>query len=292
MNLFLLGLLPVVSVAGLMDERADDGRDSQAADAADVRPLTWTGTSSSWKGFARVDFTFETRAARVVVPPQPAAGYPWVWRARFPDFHAEADMLLLQRGFHIVYLKTDGMLGSPTAMAVWDRFYEHMVSAGLHPRPALEGVSRGGLFVYGFAARWPQRVACIYADTPVCDFKSWPLGQGTGKGHAATWQRLLQEYDFTQEQALAYTGNPVDRLQPLADAKIRLLHIVSLNDRVVPPTENTFVLARRYRQLGGSIDVMEVREGTEKSSGHHFTHPDPQRVADFITDAALPGGQR
>ena len=246
----------------------------------------WPGTLSDWNGYSRHDFECDGRKAYVVTPKKAAPGNPWVWRARFPGFHAEADIILLSRGFHVAYFNTDGMLGSPASMEHWDAFYMQMTKAGLAKKVALEGVSRGGLFVYGFAARWPERVACIYADTPVCEFKSWPLGQGSGKGSAGTWQQLLKEYNFTQQQALDYKGNPIDRLDAIAAAKIPVLHIVSLNDQVVPPTENTFVLADRYRNLGGDIEVIEVKEGTAKSSGHHFSHPNPEKVADFIEKIA------
>ena len=242
----------------------------------------WPGTVSDWKGYKRYNFEVDGRKAYVVTPDKSADGNPWVWRARFPDFHAEADELLLKRGFHVAYINTDGMLGSPRAMQHWNAYYAFMIQHGMSGKVALEGVSRGGLFVYGFATRWPERVACIYADTPVADIKSWPGGKGTGKGHAATWQACLKEYGFTEERAVAYQGNPIDSLTPIANAKIPILHIVSLNDEVVPPTENTFILADRYRKLGGQFEVIEVQEGTEQSSGHHFTHPDPMKVADFI----------
>ena len=247
----------------------------------------WPGTKDTWHEYTRHKFQLQERNAYVVIPKQPAAGKPWVWRARFPDFHAEADRLLLERGFHIAYINTDGMLGSPNAMKIWDAFYNFMVKQDMSQKVALEGVSRGGLFVYGFATRWSERVACIYADTPVLDFKSWPAGKGTGKGHPATWQVCLKEYGFTEEQALAYQGNPIDSLAPIAAQNIPVLHIVSLDDQIVPPTENTFILVDRYRKLGGSIDVIEVQKGTESSNGHHFTHPDPKRVADFIQQHAM-----
>ncbi|MFA8017226.1 alpha/beta hydrolase family protein [Bremerella cremea] len=246
----------------------------------------WTGKESTWNGYTRFDFTVDSRPAYVVVPKKAAEGNPWVWRARFPGFHAEADLLLLERGFHVAHIDTNDMLGSPRAMGHWDKFYDYMTDKGLSPKVALEGVSRGGLFVYGWAARHPDRVACIYADTPVCDFKSWPGGKGSGVGSAGSWQRLLTEYGFTEEQALAYDKNPIDNLAPIAAAKIPVMHIVSLNDVVVPPTENTFILAERYRKLGGTMEIIEVEEGTEKSQGHHFTHPDPKRVADFIESHA------
>lgn len=247
-----------------------------------VASADWPGKESQWNGYSKHDFNVDQRPAYVVVPKQAAAGNPWVWRARFPGFHAEADLLLLERGFHVAYINTDDMLGSPRAMGHWDSFYDFVTEKGLAKRVALEGVSRGGLFVYGWAARHPDRVACIYADTPVCDIKSWPGGKGKGVGSSGTWQRLLKEYDFTEAEALAYEKNPIDILPPIAQAKIPVLHIVSLNDVVVPPTENTFILAERYRKLGGDIEIIEVQEGTEKSQGHHFTHPDPKRVADFI----------
>lgn len=243
----------------------------------------WEGKQTEWNGCQRFDFVVDGRPSFVVVPNHPAPGNPWVWRARFPSFHAEADAILLERGFHIAHINTGGMLGSPTALKHWDVFYDLVTQQhGLAKKPALEAVSRGGLFAYRWTAKHPDRVACLYADTPVCDIKSWPLGQGTGIGSKPTWQNLLKEFDFSEQQALEFRENPIDVLAPIADAKIPLLHLVSMNDRVVPPDENTFVLAQRYRELGGSIEIMRVKEGTEKSNGHHFTHPDPERVADFI----------
>ena len=240
------------------------------------------GTETQWRGFKKVSFRIDDRDAYVVLPKHAAPGNPWIWRARFPDFHVDADLELLRRGFHIARINTDGMLGSPNAMKNWDSFYQNVTSKGLAAKCCLEGVSRGGLFVYAFASRWPERVACIYCDTPVCTIRSWPGGKGTGKGHDATWKRCLLEYGLTEETAQSFDQNPIDRLQSIADEEIPILHIVSLNDTIVPPAENTFVLAERYRKLGGKIDVIQVEKGTEKSSGHHFTHPDPMRVADFI----------
>ena len=249
----------------------------------------WEGKLSDWKGFRRYDFTVDGREAFVVKPQKPAPGNPWVWRARFPTYHTEADVILLGQGFHIAYINTDNMLGSPAALGHWDAFYETLTTKhGLAKKVALEAVSRGGLFAYRWAARHPERIACIYADTPVCDFKSWPLGQGVGLGNEKVSKELFKQYGFTKEEALAYRGNPIDILAPIAAAKIPILHIISLNDAVVPPQENTFILAERYQKLGGTIEIIKVEKGTKKSNGHHFPHPDPQRVAKFIATHAQP----
>jgi pimeloyl-ACP methyl ester carboxylesterase len=212
-----------------------------------------------------------------------AEGKPWVWRARFPDYHSEMDVSLLEKGYHIAYVDVAGLFGSPQAVTIGDAFYAYVTTErGLALKPALEGVSRGGLFVYNWAARNPDRVACIYCDTPVCDFKSWPGGRGSGLGSARDWQQCLRAYGFNEAEALAFKGNPIDHAPVLAGAGIPLLHIVSANDRVVPPPENTGLLRQRLEAQGHGLEVISVAQGTEKSHGHHFDHPRPETVVDFV----------
>ena len=222
-----------------------------------------------WKGFRQIHFKVAGRAAYIVHPKTAARGNPWVWRARFPGYHAEMDVKLLERGFHIGYVDVPGMFGSPKAVTIGDRFYEHVTkNLGLAERPALEGVSRGGLFVYNWAAKNPEKVACIYCDTPVLDFKSWPGGKGDGLGSAAAWRQCQQAYGFDETQAF--------------ESGIPLLHIVSETDRVVPPSENTYLLQKRLAEFDHELQVISVAKGTAKSNGHHFDHPAVDRVTEFI----------
>ncbi|MCR9117299.1 MAG: alpha/beta hydrolase [bacterium] len=238
---------------------------------------------AKWHGFDQYHFKVAERPAYVVVPKEAKPGNPWIWRARFPGFHAEMDVELVKQGFHIGYIDVAGMLGSPQAMKIGDAFYAFATDKfELAKKPCLEGVSRGGLFVYNWAVKNPEKVACIYCDTPVCDFKSWPGGKGKGLGSAGTWKQCLAAYKFTEAEALAYEHNPVDNAKQIADAKWPLLHIVSETDRVVPPAENTYLLKSRLAKLGHEMEIISVPVGTEKSNGHHFTHPEPDRVVQFI----------
>lgn len=243
----------------------------------------WFERETAWHGYRQLHFTIAERSAYVVAPKQPATGKPWVWRARFPDYHAEMDIALLGKGYHIGYVDVAGMFGSPTAIKVGDEFYEYVTTnCGLASKPCLEGVSRGGLFVYNWAAVNPSKVACIYCDTPVLDFKSWPGGQGGGLGAPAAWKQCLQAFGLTEEEAEQFDQNPIDRAEALADSKIPLLHIVSENDRVVPPQENTYLLKRRLEDCGHGMEVISVPKGTAKTNGHHFEHPAPERVVEFV----------
>ncbi len=248
------------------------------------------GQRTDWKGFDRYDFVFQERAARLVKPANALPGRPWVWRARFPDWHTEADSLLIAEGYHLVYLNTDNEFGSPRAMNAWDAFYEHLREAyHLAPKVALMGVSRGGLFVYTWAKRNPEKVACIYAEAPVCDFTSWPGGFGEGMGSAADWAAVKKAYGFASDgEARAYADQPLDHLEPLVEAGIPLLHMIGLEDEVVPPEENTFPLINRYLRLGGSATVVPCTRGEQKLHGHHFAIETPRRVADYIKYHATP----
>lgn len=250
------------------------------------------GKSDNWHGFSRVHFTFNGRNAWIVHPSQPQTGNPWVWRAHFPDWHTDMDSILLTRGLHIVYVNTNDMYGSPEAMQVWDAFYEYLVTTKNFSRKvALEGVSRGGLYIYNWAKRNPLKVACIYAEAPVLDFKSWPGGKGAGPGSPEDWKGVLKSYGFTEEQAMMYSDNPIDHLEGLAACKVPILHAIGLNDKIVPPSENTFVLVKNYTALGGIATIYPMTRGEQNLEGHHFTIEHPEKLADFMEANAVIGKQ-
>ena len=243
---------------------------------------------SAWHGFVKHAFVFENRQARIVAPQQALPGNPWVWRAYFPDWHTDMDSILLSRGSHIAYIDCGDMFGSAAAMQVWDKFYDYLVrEKHFSEKPALEGVSRGGLYVYAWAKRNPGKVSCIYAEAPVLDIKSWPGGKGKGRGSDADWKKLFKAYNCTEEGAMAFADNPVDHLETLAAFKVPVLHVVCERDSIVPLAENTAVLEANYKKYGGHIRVDYMTEGVN-DVGHHFTIKDPEQYAGFIFNHSYP----
>ena len=238
------------------------------------------GTVSDYHGYERHDFEVDGCKVIVVAPKTPAPGNPWIWRAEFFDHHPEVDLALVAKGFHLVFIEVGNTFGCPKAMAHWDVFYDRLVKEfGLSKKPVLEGLSRGGLYVYNWAAANPDKVSCIFGDNPVCDFKSWPGGKGRGPGSPDDWKKLIQDYGFTSEaEAMAYTKNPIDNLKPLADARIPLIHICGDADEVVPFDENTVILKDRYEKLGGHMTLI-IKKGFK-----HHPHglDDPTPVVDLI----------
>ena len=230
--------------------------------------FSWPGERvDRWHGYKRHLITIDGCAAWVVEPKQALPGNPWSWCLEFPDaFTARTGVPeLLEKGFFHLHIQVGNTFGCPAALRHFDAFYAAITAKGLARKGTLIGLSRGGLYAYNWASQNPDKVLCLYADAPVCDFKSWPGGRGQGKGSRSDWQELLQAYEFTDEAAaLAWPRNPVDCLAALAQAGVPLIHVVGDVDEVVPVAENSSIVEQRYRALGGTITVFH-----KPAVGHH-----------------------
>jgi len=240
-------------------------------------------TSSTWRGFRRLDFVVAGRPALLVTPKAPAPGKPWIWRTEFFEHEPQADLALLEKGWHVAYVNAQDMYGAPRALAIFDAYFDLVTRRfGLARRVVLEGLSRGGLYAFNYAVAHPERVAALYFDAPVLDVHSWP---GRGKdtpGGARLWAELRDSYGLSAEEALAFKGSPVDRIDAVAKAGIPILLIAGDADETVPLPENGGRLKRRYDELGG------VCETIIKPGGKHHPHslPDPKPIVDFIAKHA------
>lgn len=264
-------------------------------DSEDTRSetsLTWSDEKAdTWHGFRRHAFTVDGCEAWVVEPEKALPGNPWTWCMEFPDDFTDRTGVprLLGEGFHHLHVQVGNTFGCPAALKHFDAFYNVITAKGLAGKGTLIGISRGGLYAYNWASLNPDKVVCIYGDAPVCDFKSWPGGKGIGNGSVADWQSLIQCYGFKDEaEALAWTKNPVDRLEPLARAGIPLIHVVGDVDESVPVKENSDVVASRYKTLNGDLTVFH-----KPTCGHHpHGLDDPTPMAELIlryTETAIDG---
>jgi len=257
---------------------------SQAISQTSPRP-----EKDKWKGFERTYTIINKRSAYTVKPAKALPGNPWVWRSSFPDWHTEMDSLLLTRGFYIAFVNAADEYGSPADLQIWDQFYSYATdSLKLSSKPALEAVSRGALYAVGWAKRNPDKVSCIYAETPVYDFKSWPGGKGKSKGDADSWKQLKEAYHFTEQQAMAFNDNPIDHLEGLAAFKIPVLNVIGINDQLAPREENLDIFVHRYTYLGGPALVYPITDGPQEMNGHHIPIHDAAKYADFIVSNSYP----
>jgi len=228
-------------------------------------------------------FTVAGRKAFVLLPKQSKAdGLPWVWYAPTlstppDDSHEWMFRQWLNHGIAIAGVDVGESFGNPAGRAAFTALYEKWTrEMGLAPKTCLLAQSRGGLMHYNWAAENPGRVACIVGIYPVCDLRSWP-----GLAQAAP------AYGMTEQGLSSHLAehNPIDRLAPLAKVRVPILHLHGDVDKVVPLDRNSAILAQRYRQLGGDIQLIVV-PGRGHQVCPEFFHC--QTLVDFVIARATP----
>ncbi|MCH2591394.1 MAG: prolyl oligopeptidase family serine peptidase [Pedosphaera sp.] len=223
-------------------------------------------------------FTIDECTAFLILPEKPKADQPipWVWYApTLPGLPANSEKWMFDRflkaGIAIAGVDVGESYGSPKGRSVYSALHEHLVSKrGLAKQASLLARSRGGLMLYCWAVENPDKVKCITGIYPVCNIASYP-----------GLKRACGAYGLTAEELKAQLSkhNPIDRLAPLAKAKVPIFHIHGDNDSVVPVDKNSAIIKERYDKLGGPMTLEVV-----KGQGHNmwFGWFQSQSLVDFV----------
>jgi pimeloyl-ACP methyl ester carboxylesterase len=228
-------------------------------------------------------FDVDGRPAFLLMPTASAnlSVTPWVWYApTFPQHpdpsHVWMFRQFLEKGIAIAGVDVGESYGSPRGRAIYSALWTALRrDHGLAERACLMPQSRGGLMLYNWAAENPQRVACIAGIYTVCDLRSYPgLPNACGAYgmDAATLSAHLAEH------------NPVDRLRPLAEAGVPILHVHGDSDTVVPIEKNSGEIARRYTALGGMMRLVVVPGKGHQVAPEFF---ESRELVDFVIAEAL-----
>jgi pimeloyl-ACP methyl ester carboxylesterase len=205
---------------------------------------------------------------------------PWVWYAPtlrgLPD--KEEQWLftrLTEAGIAIAGIDVGESFGSPDGRAGFSALYDELTQRrGFALRPVLLGRSRGGLMTLSWAAENPDKVAAFAGIYPVCNLVSYPGLAKAAPAYGLTATQL--------ETALA-EHNPIDRLAPLARARIPLLMIHGDIDTLVPLEDNSLEVRTRYFALGGQCRVIIARgQGHNRWAGFFQN----EEVTDFVIEHA------
>lgn len=246
------------------------------------------GTPENYHGVQLHSFPIGEDTVKVLAPENALDGEPWILAPSLYSlenpavaFVTHTQIALVKRGFHVVTIPLGNTFGAPEALIKFDRAYQEMTNTyGLAKKATLLGVSREGLAITRWAAANPGKVASLYMDKAVCDIKSWPGGKlGMGKGSPANWESLKKLYGFASDQeAMEYSGNPIDLANKLVSDKIPMLYLAGELDDAVPFSENGERMEKEYKRFGGRFELI-----MHHGEGHHpHGSPDPQPVIDFI----------
>jgi hypothetical protein len=235
-------------------------------------------------------FKVDGRSAFVMLPAvenlHPNRPIPWVWYAPALSNHPGAEerwmfKRFLDNGIAIAGIDVGESYGNPAGRTHFTAFYQELIGKrGFSRKPVLLPRSRGGLMLYNWAAEHPESVGGIAGIYPVCNLRSWPgLDQACG-AYGLTAAQLAEQ--LAQH-------NPIDRLAPLAKAGVPIFHIHGNADDVVPLKDNSALLAKRYRELGGNM-----RMRIPASQGHNMWEGffQCEELVEFVIAKASPAAER
>lgn len=268
--------------AGMMAMNIDRYLESERDINYDIFDKISGGEEFNFHGFKGKEFKKEGLNFKIVQPKMANKKHSWVLRARFWGHEPQLDQKLLELGFHVVYCDVENLYGAPIAVERWDKFHNIMTLNGLNEKVVLEGMSRGGLIVYNWANKNSKKVSAIYADAPVMDLKSWPMGEGEYKGSNVDIKQMLEAYKMSSKnEMLLYKNNPIDHAKNIAKSKIPIIHVVGAVDDVVPVKENTEIFAKRLRDSGSEMKII-----VKNNVGHHpHSLSAPEQILRFILKA-------
>jgi pimeloyl-ACP methyl ester carboxylesterase len=234
---------------------------------------------------ASTEEKFEIDGAKVSlkIPTTAAEGKPWLWIGEFAGHLKTLEAGLVENGWHVAYVAQSDKFGSPNAMAVWEKLYTELhTNRGLSAKPALLGISRGGLYVNAWLRLHPDRARVLYLDNAVCDPRSWPGGfelTKKGRGSKGDWTKYKTEFGFADdESAIEKSIRPTDQFLPAVQAGVLLISCHGTADRIVPYEDNAAKLVEFWEQNDGRVKVFP------KENGDHHPHglPDPKPIIDLL----------
>jgi pimeloyl-ACP methyl ester carboxylesterase len=210
-------------------------------------------------------------AAFVLSPTASAKTIPWVLYApTLPGLPGPEEKWMFERfleaGIAVAGVDVGESCGNAAGRALYSAFHEELTTRRRFARKVLLlGRSRGGLMTLSWAAENPDKVAGFAGIYPVCNLASYP-----GITNAAPAFGLKP----SELQAQLVRHNPIDRLEPLARARVPLFVIHGDQDRLVPLEANSGLVRSRYQALGGSLEwVVPAGQGHNMWTGF-FQSPD------------------
>jgi alpha-beta hydrolase superfamily lysophospholipase len=211
-------------------------------------------------------FLVEGRPAFVLLPLEKERRQPQPWilyaptLSGYPDEHEKwMHEQFLAAGVAVAGIDVGESYGSPKGRELFTALYEELTKTrGFANKPCLLGRSRGGLWVTSWACEHAEKVAGIAGIYPVFDLRTYP---GLAKAAPA--------YGFKTDELRAKLreNNPIERVGPLAKAKVPVFIIHGDEDKVVPLKENSAELAARYEAAKVKDALTLV---VAKGQGHNY----------------------
>ena len=218
--------------------------------------------------------------AFLMKPESPAKGDPWVWY--YPTLRSNPNLVLkwyfeqlLEEGIAIAGYELGEVRGAPESSEKFTSFYKEMVKQNYSEKPVLMGQSRGGLMMFCWAFRNPEKVGAIVGIYPVCNLLSWPLKNAKSS--------VIEDYGMDEKELIDKISNynPPENLKGLAYNGVPIFIIHGDSDSVVPYEENGALIKESYKLLGEEITLVMIPGKGHAEIPEFFNN---QELFDFIVN--------
>lgn len=211
-------------------------------------------------------FLFQGKEAVVVKPSGASNGF-LVLKTMYFGVFPELEMHLLDIGYHVAYVDSDGRFGRENDLERMAAFIPFVTNAyGLYEKAVLIGMSAGGACAIKLAALYPNLIGVMYLDNPVVNVLSCPMGFGSSisKEDPEGKEELLRYLALDRNSILSYRLGPIDHLEELLHARIPAVLVYGTDDRLVPFCENAKLVSDLYR--ANNLPILII---PKEGFGHH-----------------------
>ena len=226
-------------------------------------------------------FEFEGREAIIVYPETEEGKRRWALKTEYFWAFQDLEEKLVEKGFHLLYLKNNNRWGTDDDLDAKKRFSEMLqVRYGLSRKCVMIGMSCGGLHAIKQAAKYPEMTSVLYLDAPVVNLLSCPFGLGKCNTDIAisAQKEVFDALRLDMSGIIAYREHPLDKLPQLIAQRIPAILVYGEKDTTVPFEEN----GKHIRDAYLKSDIPFLLQCKPEANHHPHGPADIDEALNFI----------
>lgn len=192
-------------------------------------------------------FEFEGQEAIVVFPDAEPNG-SWVLKTEYWGAFPDVETSLLQKGFHVAFVKNYTRFATTEECALKARFVKFVSQKyNLSSKCVPVGMSCGGAHAVRFAGLYPDLVSCIYIDAPVLNYCSYPGKIGNEECEQVWENEFVKAYPGVKRyQLVNFDCQPLNMTDRIIESGIPVIMVYGTADKSVIYEENGLLFEQAF----------------------------------------------
>ncbi len=228
------------------------------------------------------EFVFEGKEAIVVFPEKKDPLGRWVLKTEYWGAYPDVEIKLLQRGFHVAFLRNDTRFATKDECARKSRFVRFVAEKySLSDKCVPVGMSCGGAHAVRFAGLYPDQVSCMFIDAPVLNYFSFPGKIGNNECESVWDNEFVKAYPGIERyKLLSFSEHPICYADVIKEKKIPVIMVYGSEDKCVIYEENGYLLEEALKGTG----LLKTVKVSLRGHHPHGMIGDNTPIVDFIDE--------